>query len=73
MEKIKDNTPKTEKGNWKYKFHQSLTPEVGREHLKKQIIEVTTLMSVSSDKNQFDTLFTSKYKQSSQLKMNFDE
>jgi hypothetical protein len=73
VEKIKDNTPKTEKGNWKYKFHQSLTPEVGREHLKKQIIEVTTLMSVSSDKNQFETLFTSKYKQSSQLKMNFDE
>ena len=28
--------PKTEKGNWKYKFHQSLTPEVGKEHLKKQ-------------------------------------
>ena len=65
--------PKTEKGNWKYKFHQSLTPEVGREHLKKQIIEVTTLMSVSSDKSQFDTLFTSKYKQSSQLKIYFDE
>lgn len=73
LEKIKDNTPKTEKGNWKYKFHQSLTPEVGREHLKKQIIEVTTLMSVSSDKNQFDTLFTSKYKQTSQLKINFNE
>ncbi|WP_396171027.1 P63C domain-containing protein [Flavobacterium sp.] len=73
VEKIKDNTPKTEKGNWKYKFHQSLTPEVGREHLKKQIIEVTTLMSVSSDKSQFDTLFTSKYKQSSQLKISFEE
>ncbi|MFZ2430948.1 MAG: P63C domain-containing protein [Lutibacter sp.] len=72
VEKIKVNTPKTEKGNWKYKFHQSLTQEVGREHLKKQIIEVTTLMSVSSDKGQFDTLFTSKYKQSSQLKIDFD-
>lgn len=72
LEKIKDNTPKTKKGNWKYKFHQSLTPEVGREHLKKQIIEVTTLMSVSSDKTQFDTLFTSKYKQTSQLKMDFN-
>ena len=73
VEKIKDNTPKTEKGNWKYKFHQSLTQEVGREHLKKQIIEVTTLMSVSLDKSQFDTLFTSKYKQSSQLKIDFTE
>ena len=73
VEKIKENTPKTDKGNWKYKFHQSLTPEIGREHLKKQIIEVTTLMSVSSDKNQFDNLFKSKYKQSSQLKIDFSE
>lgn len=73
IEKIKDNTHKTDKGNWKYKFHQSLTPEVGREHLKKQIIEVTTLMSVSSNKSQFDTLFTAKYKQSSQLKLDFNE
>lgn len=72
LEKIKDNTPKTKKGNWKYKFHQSLTPEVGREHLKKQIIEVTTLMSISSDKTQFDSLFNSKYKQTSQLKIEFD-
>lgn len=72
LEKIKDNTPKTEKGNWKYKFHQSLTPEIGREHLKKQIIEVTTLMSVSNNKSEFDVLFKSKYNKSSQLKIDFE-
>lgn len=73
LEKIKDNTPKTEKGNWKYKFHQSLTPEVGREHLKKQIIEVTTLMSVSKTKEQFQELFKAKYGKSPQLEMEFNE
>ena len=72
LEKIKDNTPKTEKGNWKYRFHQSLTPEVGREHLKKQIIEVTTLMSVSDNKDRFDELFKAKYHKSSQLKLDFE-
>jgi len=62
VKKNKESTGKTEGGNWKYKWHQSLTPEVGREHLKKQIIEVTTLMSVSQSKAQFDDLFQQKYK-----------
>ncbi len=74
IEKIKDNTGKTAKGNWKYKWHQSLTPEIGREHLKKQIIEVTTLMSISQSKEQFNGLFQQKYnKQPIQLDLEFNE
>lgn len=74
IEKIKDNTGKTENGNWKYKWHQSLTPEIGREHLKKQIIEVTTLMSVSQSKEQFNALFQMKYnKKPIQLDLEFNE
>ncbi|MDD1524151.1 hypothetical protein CYV15_09625 [Riemerella anatipestifer] len=74
VDKIKEKTGKTEKGNWKYKWHQSLTPEIGKEHLKKQIIEVTTLMSVSQSKEQFDSLFQQKYnKQPVQLKLEFEE
>lgn len=73
IEKIKDKTPKTEKGNWKYKWHQSLTPEIGREHLKKQIIEVTTLMSISKSKEQFQELFKQKYGKEIQLQMEFNE
>jgi hypothetical protein len=73
LEKIKVNTPKTEKGNWKYKFHQSLTPEIGREHLKKQIIEVTTLMSIAQSKEQFQELFARKYNKKIQLEMEFQE
>lgn len=58
---IKAKTGKTDKGNWKYKWHQSLTPEVGREHLKRQITEVTTLMSIADTKDQFIALFRKKY------------
>ena len=61
LETLKENTPKTESGNYKYRLHQSLTPEIGREHLKTQIIEVTALMSVCDTKEQFLELFNKKY------------
>lgn len=73
LENLRKNTPKTQKGNWKYKFHQSLTPEVGKEHLKKQITEVTTLMEVSNTKKEFESLFERKYGDKSQLELEFDE
>ncbi len=73
LEKIKENTPRTERGNWKYRFHQSLTPEIGREHLKKQIIEVTTLMSIAGSKEQFQELFARKYHTRVQLDLEFQE
>ena len=61
--KLKENTPRTEGGNWKYKLHQSLTPEVGREHLKKQLYEVTALASVSKNKREFLQFMEKKYGQ----------
>ncbi len=74
VDRIKEKTGKTEKGNWKYKWHQALTPEIGREHLKKQIIEVTTLMSISQSKEQFDSLFQQKYNTTPvQLELEFNE
>lgn len=73
VERIKEKIGKTEKGNWKYKWHQSLTPEIGREHLKKQIIEVTTLMSISRTKEQFESLFQQKYNKVVQLEIEFNE
>lgn len=62
VNKIKDKTGKTKAGHWKYKWHQSLTPDVGKEHLKKQITEITTLMSISDSKEEFISLFKKKYK-----------
>ena len=74
VEKINEKTGKTDKGNWKYKWHQSLTPEIGREHLKKQIIEVTTLMSISKSKSEFNELFERKYNAKPiQLELEFNE
>jgi len=74
VDKIKEQTGKTTSGNWKYKWHQSLTPEIGREHLKKHIIEVTTLMSISQSKTQFNNLFQQKYnKIPAQLQLEYEE
>lgn len=73
VERIQEKAGKTERGNWKYKWHQTLTPEIGREHLKRQIIEVTTLMSVSQSKEQFDALFQQKYHKVVQLQLEFEE
>lgn len=73
IEKIKEKTPKTTGGNYKYRFHQSLTPEIGREHLKKQIIEVTTLMSIAQSKEVFQDLFKQKYNKTIQLDLEFEE
>lgn len=73
VDKIREKVGKTEKGNWKYKWHQTLTPEIGRERLKKQIIEVTTLMSISKSKEQFEALFQQKYNKIVQLELEFNE
>lgn len=73
LEKIKDKTPKSEGGNYRYRFHQSLTQELGREHLKAQIIEVTALMSVCDTKQQFLDMFKKKYSKEYQPSLSLDE
>jgi len=74
MDKIRENIGKTENGNYKYRWHQGLTPDIGKEHLKKQIYEVTAIMSVSKTKKQFDKLFKEKYgTEPVQLELEFKE
>lgn len=63
LEKLKEKTPKTKGGHYKYKLHQSLTPEIGREALKKQLYSVETLASISETKKQFLKLMQEKYGQ----------
>lgn len=69
---LKSNTPKTDGGNYKHRFHQSLTADVGREHLKKQITEVTTLMSIARSKAEFQSLFKRKYNTDPQYELEID-
>lgn len=61
IDKIKEKSSQNKKGHYKYRWHQSLTPEIGREQLKKQIHEVTALMSICDTKEQFEAIFAQKY------------
>jgi hypothetical protein len=72
LEVLRSETPKTEAGNYKHRFHQSLTADIGREHLKKQITEVTTLMEISNSKEEFQAHFKKKYKTDPQLELEMD-
>ena len=52
---------KAKKGNYEYSFNQSLTPEVGKEALKKVIYMVEALASVSETRTEFLQLIEKKY------------
>ena len=53
---LKKLNPVTEKGHRKHCHHQFLTQNVGCPALEKQIMKVTTLMSVSDSKEDFEIL-----------------
>ncbi|MEO9662618.1 P63C domain-containing protein [Maribacter dokdonensis] len=63
LDKLKSKTPKTEAGNLKYRLHQSLTEDKGREALKKVLYTVEALASISKDKRDFERLINEKYGQ----------
>ncbi|MDN5114881.1 P63C domain-containing protein [Aliarcobacter butzleri] len=73
VEKIREVNPKTKKGYWKYKFHQFLSEEIGREHLKKQIIETTLIMRMSKTKEEFIKRFNEMYGKNLQLELDFGD
>ncbi len=63
LEKLKSKTPRTPKGDYKYRLHQSLTKDKGREALKKVLYSVEALASISKNKREFDRLINEKYGQ----------
>ena len=65
LEALKQKTPKTTGGNYKFRFHNSLTPKQGREMLKKVIYSVETLASISENKEKFKFFIDEKYGQKS--------
>jgi hypothetical protein len=72
LDVLKGEIPKTAAGNYKHRFHQALTADVGREHLKKQITEVTLLMEISNTKQEFQFLFKKKYNTDPQQELEMD-
>lgn len=63
LDKLKSKTPKTKGGNYKYRLHQSLTEDKGREALKKVLYTVEALASIAKDKRDFERLMNEKYGQ----------
>lgn len=70
LDKLKKKTPKTSEGNYKYRLHQSLTKDIGREALIKVLHSVETLASISKDKRHFKKLMNEKY---GQTEIQFDD
>lgn len=57
LDDLRRVNPKNANGNRPRKFHQHLTADTGSPHLDRQISTVTTLMRISDNKQQFETLF----------------
>ena len=57
LSSLKQRNPPNEKGYRTYKHHQLLTPDIGDDHLKNQLVEVVTLMRVSENQEDFERLF----------------
>lgn len=57
----KKNPTMPEKKRRKHFHYQFLTEEIGDPHLQKQIVSVTTLLTVSDDWNEFTRLFCKKF------------
>ena len=57
LDELRDKNPKRESGHRAHKHHQFLTAQTGSPHLDRQIATVTTLMRISSDKQEFEELF----------------
>lgn len=66
LEKLKEKTPKSEKGNYSWKLHQLLNTEIGREDLKKTINSIEALASASENKQEFEKL-EARYRQQKEL------
>lgn len=58
---MKEKTGKNENGNWKYQLHRNLTESVGRQDLRRIINEVTAIMAISDNKEQFEQLYDRRY------------
>jgi hypothetical protein len=57
LPKLRETNPPKESGYRRWKHHQFLTEKTGEPHIDKQIIEVTTLLRISDNKDDFDRVF----------------
>jgi len=53
LKELKTKTPKSEAGNYKARFFQSLTEDIGNPHLQQQLNSIITLMQISDNWKDF--------------------
>ncbi len=72
-EELKNKTPKSSKGNYTQRLHQSLTEDVGHPHLAEQISKVITLFQLSDNmKHMWQQFEKLKMRQQGQLEIPFE-
>lgn len=74
LEELKKVTPRSEEGNYTARFFQSLTPNIGHPALSAQIYKVIGIMNISSNWNEFKTLFNRMVdRNNGQMEIDFDK
>ncbi|MBG1271904.1 P63C domain-containing protein [Nostoc sp. WHI] len=74
LEELKNKTPKTDSGNYKARFFQSLSEDIGDVHLKSQLNSVITLLRVSDTWEEFISKFNKLIDhRSEQLALDFND
>jgi hypothetical protein len=62
LEELKARNPRDpETKRRRHTHHEFLTPDIGHPHLERQIVAVTTLLSVSDNWSEFTRLFSKKF------------
>lgn len=74
LKELKSQTPKTPSGNYKARFFQSLTQDIGNVHLQNQLNSVITLMQVADDWKDFLSKFNKLVdRRNGQLELKFND
>jgi len=69
LEEMKSRLPKNESGNRRAKLWQTLSPDTGIPHLDRQLEDVTLLMQISDEKDEFARFFERKFGKQLQLRL----
>ena len=74
LKELKNNTPKSQSGNYTARFFQSLTTDIGNPHLQNQLNSIITLMQISDNWKHFIQQFNKLVdRRKGQLELKFED